>query len=74
MGKCFHSDVRDVVVSEEILRSAWELFDCRVEGSSNQAIATNATQAHYRKTLSLWGSIPRTKFSPYATKHRDGQA
>ncbi|MBN9987138.1 hypothetical protein [Rhizobium laguerreae] len=59
MEKFFHSDVRDVDVFEEFLRSDWQLFDCRVDGSSNQAIATNAIQAYYQKTQSLWGGYPQ---------------
>lgn len=59
MEKFFHSDVGDVDAFEEFLRSDWQLFDCRVDGSFSQAIATNAIQPYYQKTQSLWGSYPR---------------
>ncbi|RWX00696.1 hypothetical protein EHI45_37410, partial [Rhizobium leguminosarum] len=58
MEKFFHSDVREVDVFEEFLRSDWQLFDSRIDGSSSQAVATTAIQAYYQKTQSLWGSYP----------------
>ncbi|MGO7078845.1 hypothetical protein ACCT03_34360 [Rhizobium johnstonii] len=58
MEKFFHSDVREVDVFEEFLRSDWQLFDSRIDGSSSQAVATTAIQAYYQKTQSLWGGYP----------------
>lgn len=59
MEKFFHSDVREVDAFEEFLRSDWQLFDCRIDGSASQAVATTAIQAYYQKTQSLWGGYPK---------------
>ncbi|MER8428670.1 hypothetical protein [Mesorhizobium sp. M1403] len=58
MKKFFHSDIPEIDAFEEFLRSDWQLFDCRIDGSASQAVAMPAIQAYYHQTQSLWGGYP----------------
>lgn len=58
MEKFLHSEIREIDAFVEFLRSDWQLFDSRIDGSESQAVVMPAIQAYYHQTQNLWGRYP----------------